>query len=297
MIKKMIPFFVAAILIIFSFSCMPKVRVEIADPPYAAYKPIGTMHLKLRFAVASDGHYGDNVNNYDKNYENIVFWLNQEKEQKGLDYIFFLGDLTNNNGEYLQVIRDKYLNPVKLKTPFYVIKGNHDYASDREWKLVWGYQPNFSFENKDSAFILADTSAFKNSNAFLCADSRWLNERLNYYAGKTNIFVFMHIAPVLIKDFMSTNIQVNCGSVVDAIERHSNIKAIFHGHLHAISTAKVVNGKYHVWDGCFGDGDDLGGLSKTYRIVELYEDNSIYTYLYNPTFGTISTVYYVKGSP
>lgn len=296
MIKKLITFFVAAILIIFSFSCAPK--INISSPPYS---PIDrhTKPLKLRFAIVSDGHYGDNVGNYDKNYQNIIDLLNQEKERKGLDYIFFLGDLTNNDGTYLQVIKNKYLNPSKLKTPFYVIKGNHDYATDWEWKLVWGYPTDFSFEDKDSAFILADTSANKDYRQFLCADYRWFNARLNYYSTKKNIFVFMHIAPFVRKNEMyaAEKLQVNCGSILSAIENHPNIRASFHGHLHAISDAKIVNGKYHFWDGCFGDGDNLGYIPKTYRIVEVYEDDSIYTYLYSLTMAMIVNEYYVKGSP
>jgi Icc protein len=99
--------------------------------------------LKLRYAVASDLHYGQRNTPFEKMAEDLVGWINTEKDNKGLDGFFFNGDLSNDSSAALLTLRDKHLS--KLKTPYYTIKGNHDFVDGlpdsptESWEKLWGY--------------------------------------------------------------------------------------------------------------------------------------------------------------
>ncbi len=61
----------------------------------------GKAPVRLRFAVASDGHYGQPNTDYAAFYRNIVAWLNQEHELNGLDFCVFNGDIIHDAPEFL----------------------------------------------------------------------------------------------------------------------------------------------------------------------------------------------------
>ncbi|MHC5057944.1 MAG: twin-arginine translocation signal domain-containing protein, partial [Planctomycetota bacterium] len=54
---------------------------------HAAGKPL------LRFAVASDIHYGQKKTPFAETTERLVSWMNDERKRKGLDAVFLNGDL------------------------------------------------------------------------------------------------------------------------------------------------------------------------------------------------------------
>ena len=64
-------------------SALPAVWCEAADIPK-------TQKPKLRFAAASDLHFGQGKTPFKESTDNMVKWLNQEKESKGLDAVFLL---------------------------------------------------------------------------------------------------------------------------------------------------------------------------------------------------------------
>src|ERR1700761_4566034 len=49
--------------------------------------------FKLRFAIASDGHYAQPDTDSDTFYTNLVNWLNKEHHDNHLDLIIINGDL------------------------------------------------------------------------------------------------------------------------------------------------------------------------------------------------------------
>ncbi len=56
---------------------------------------------KLRFAIASDGHYGQPNTDYKKDHENIVRWLNEAHAQNPLNFVIINGDLVHDRPELL----------------------------------------------------------------------------------------------------------------------------------------------------------------------------------------------------
>lgn len=80
---------------------------------------------KLRFAVAFDLHYAQPDTPFDDTTRDMVTWLNDERKEKGLVAIFLNGDIIHDSSPALLRLRDEHLT--KLETPYYVIKGNHDF--------------------------------------------------------------------------------------------------------------------------------------------------------------------------
>ena len=70
--------FLAKAGLVTSASCLPARWVDSKDLP-------ADRKIKLRFAIASDLHYGQSNTPYDELAETMVGWINKEKKEKGLD--------------------------------------------------------------------------------------------------------------------------------------------------------------------------------------------------------------------
>jgi 3',5'-cyclic-AMP phosphodiesterase len=53
--------------------------------------------ISLRFAIASDGHYGQAQTDYPKFHADIVNWLNKEKRNRGITFTVINGDLVHDD--------------------------------------------------------------------------------------------------------------------------------------------------------------------------------------------------------
>jgi hypothetical protein len=263
--------------------------------------------IALRFAVLSDGHYGTGFGTGPANFEAMLNWIKAEKDKNDLDLVFFNGDTINGfDGLYhlmyqttYQTVKDIYFS--RLALPYYVIKGNHDFIDGEAfWQSTWGYPANHSFALGDSAFILANSSILQTPRTDLftvwqygCAfmDNNWLGSEIAGYSDKKNVFILMHVAPLKIPEYETPSCTYNCltcdcSDFRTTIEQYSNVKALFHGHLHEYPLEKVINGKHYFWDGAFGDGETRV-FGKGYRIVEVGTGGKIHTYRCNKACNTI----------
>ena len=223
----------------------------------------------IRFAVASDGHYGQDETPSEMYYNNIVKWLNRENSQRKLDFIIFNGDIIHDKPEYLEVVKGYFDN---LTSPYYTVQGNHDMVTAAHWESTWGVKVNHSFEINNAAFILMTTS--NELGEYLCGDITWLSEQIQSHSRKKHIFVFLHISQ---KDW--TKHGIDCPDLIDLISRTDNVSAIFHGHDHHEDDVKYHENVPFFWSGHFGGS--WGQEYKGYRIVEVYNDEII-TYMKNP---------------
>jgi 3',5'-cyclic AMP phosphodiesterase CpdA len=238
------------------------------------YKTSASVRLKLRFALASDIHYGQPDTDFATNTGNMVKWLNDDHAKNRLDLIIINGDLVHNRPDLLPEIKTNYLD--KLNVPYYTIPGNHDFADGPIWNKVFGYDDKYVVEHGDIGFVFANTADTK--GGYVCPDNSFIKSSLEKFAGKKIVFVILHIAPhKWLKE--EDNIFLDCPETVDLLHTYPNVKAAFHGHDHDLDGIRYTNKFPHFFDAHIGG--NWGTAYHGYRIVEVAEDNSIYTYQVN----------------
>ncbi|TAF95213.1 MAG: hypothetical protein EAZ32_08040 [Cytophagia bacterium] len=105
----------------------------------ACQRPAQKNDKILRFAVASDGHYGQPKTEYVAYFDDIIKNLQRERQERGLDFVVFNGDLFHDNVQFLPVVKQQF---ERLSFPYYVTRGNHDHATPTQWRETWGYELN-----------------------------------------------------------------------------------------------------------------------------------------------------------
>jgi 3',5'-cyclic AMP phosphodiesterase CpdA len=238
------------------------------------YKSGNPAKLKLRFAIASDIHYAQPDTDFAANTASLIKWLNDDHARNHLDLAIINGDLVHNRPDLLPEIKSKYLD--KLSVPYYTIPGNHDFADEKVWLGAFGYSDKYVVEHGDVGFIFANTADTK--GAYVCPDNEFIKASLQKFTGKTIVFVILHIAPVQWMKSEET-IFLHCPETVDLLHAYPNVKAVFHGHDHTLDGVRYTGKLPHFFDAHIGGnwGTDYRG----YRIVEVGEDNAIYTYQVN----------------
>ncbi|MFN8353033.1 MAG: metallophosphoesterase [Spirosomataceae bacterium] len=238
-----------------------------------------TPAVALRFALASDGHYGQPNTDFEGFHNDLIRWMNAEKQGKGLDFVIMNGDLIHDKPELMLQVQQVFN---RLPVPYYVTRGNHDHVSNQTWKQLWGYDTNHVFEKANCGFILADTSNEKGE--YLCADAQWVGQQLKAFADKKWVFVIMHIPPA-----KWTDNGVDCAEIRNLFLNTPNFAGAFHGHEHDQDGRKTEKGKSYFFDGHIGG--NWGTTYRGYRIVEVRTDGSWTTYQCNPDANPILNTY------
>ncbi|MDO9376813.1 MAG: metallophosphoesterase [Ferruginibacter sp.] len=226
--------------------------------------------IKLRFVVASDGHYGEKNTPYEEYFKTLVNNVNHEHQRVPFQCCIINGDIVHD---------DKHFYPAakaaldRLEMKYYVSQGNHDHVSPQEWKSIWAIPVNYYFKIKRNTFLIATTS--NEAGTYLCPDLAWLEAQLKKHHRQENVFIFLHINPGKL-----TKYGVECPQLFELLAKYKNVKAIFNGHDHDEEGVKIKQDIPFLFDAHFGGS--WGTSYRGYRVVELTEDNSIITYVMNP---------------
>lgn len=227
---------------------------------------------KMRFALASDGHYGQPGTDYKTLHADIVRWLNEDHAKNHFDFIIINGDLVHGQPELLPELKATYLD--KLKAPYYTIPGNHDFADAALWENIFGYKDNYVVDKGEVGLILANTADIKGK--YICPDVSFMTESLDKFSSKRIVFVILHIPPVI---WLKGEPFVDCPEVMHLLEKAPNVKALFHGHEHSLDNMRRSAKLPHFFDSHIGGS--WGTDYKGYRVVEVGNDNKIHTYQVN----------------
>jgi hypothetical protein len=231
--------------------------------------------VRLRFAVASDGHYGQPKTAYEALHNDMINWLNKEKNGRGLRFSFINGDLLHDDAVHLPALKK---NLDQLAMPYYVSHGNHDHVEERVWQQTFGHPWHYSFVQKGVPFLVLNTAAV--SGKYTCPDLAWTERELQRFAAAPVVMVFMHITP-----FKWTDNGIDCPELIMLFQKHPNVKAVFHGHDHDQDNVKEHNGKHYFFDSHIGGS--WGTAYRGYRVVEVLKDGTIMTYQMNPGEGKV----------
>jgi len=237
----------------------------------------GDKAKKLRFVVASDGHYGQKGTDYENYFAALVRKINEEHRKEKYDFAMINGDIIHDDPGFLPQAKAA-LDELDMK--YYVTQGNHDHADKKLWEGTWNIPLNFDFEIKDSAFLGASTSNQKGE--YLSPDVKWFSQKLERYKRKKNVFVFVHINQAKL-----TKHGIMSPEFLNTIALYKNVRCIFNGHDHNEEGVKTWQSLRFVFDTHFGG--NWGTAYRGYRVVELMEDNSVLTFVRNP-FKVVSKI-------
>lgn len=243
----------------------------LADGGILKASPAFEKKVAFRFAVASDGHYGETKTPFDDNYETLVSSINNFHSTSPLKGCVINGDIIHNEAVLLSEAAKHLSN---IQPPFFVTRGNHDMVNAETWLKTWKMPLNHEVVIKDQVFLLGDTSNEKGE--YLAPDTAFFSSRLEKYKNAKNIFIFLHITPVV-----WTDNGVDARDFQQLIQRYKNVRAVFNGHDHDQDNVKMLGKIPFLFDGHFGGS--WGTAYHGFRVVELLNDNSIHSYIMNAT--------------
>jgi len=226
--------------------------------------------VKLRVAIASDGHYGQPDTQYFGMHSEMVSWINAENEVRGVDFAFINGDLFHNDISFLEPVKKHW---DKLSMPYYVSHGNHDMIDEENWTKTFNNSWHYGFEKKDIGFVVLNTADDKGT--YISPDVDKTRQLLKKYEQHKQLFVFMHITPI-----KWTTHGIDCPEVVTLFNNQANLKAVFHGHDHDQDNIKENKGRPYFFDSHVAG--NWGTTYRGYRILEVMKNSNILTYQMNP---------------
>jgi predicted phosphodiesterase len=227
--------------------------------------------VKLRFVVASDFHYGQAKTPFEEMTEKAISQINLFNKTNKLNFCVINGDIIHDDKSFLPLVKKKI---DQLEVPYYVTRGNHDMVTSEFWNEVWGMPLNLSFEVKDTAFILADTSNEKGE--YISPDLIWLESQLEKYKSKKNVILILHIPQAKVSKH-----AIDSPDFFDLLKKYPNVRAGLHGHEHDQDGVKMIDNIPFMFDSHVGG--NWGTPYRGFRVVELLNDGTLISYMMNPT--------------
>ena len=242
---------------------------SVPAPSTPSPTPSGTASaapVVVRLAIGSDAHWGMPGTNYRAYLTDFVAEVNAVDADAPVDLAIVNGDLTNEGTRYLGQARD-VLNGLAM--PYVVTRGNNDYASDKQWRTIWGRDVNSTETIAGRLFVFAATSDGKGSQD--CPDARWIEKTLAAHADATDVYLVFHIPPV-----NRTTLELRCSRLQRLLADQHRIRAVFNGHVHELDTVLPVGDVPYLFDGHIGAA--TGVAYRGFRVVELRADGTIHTW-------------------
>jgi predicted phosphodiesterase len=227
--------------------------------------------VKMRFAVASDAHYGQPDTPYEAMMDTIIEKINLFHGSNHLDFCVMNGDIVHDEKSFLAQAKQKIDG---LKVPYFVTRGNHDKCSSDYWEQVWNMPLNHQKVVKNSLVLLGDTS--NEQGTYVSPDLAWLEAQLEANKKRKNIFLFLHIPQA-----KWTKNGIETPAFFELIKKYSNIRAVFHGHEHDQDGVQMIGKLPFLFDSHIGGS--WGTPHKGFRVVELLNSGTVITYLMDPT--------------
>lgn len=172
------------------------------------------------FVVIADSHIEYSI------LENVVKQINKDKE---ILFVIHMGDMTDG-GIYKEFhwTNDKMS---KLKIPYIMIIGNHDYLANGKsiYKQMYG-ESFFTFSYNKTKFVCFDDVIWENNNTY--PNFNWLKNNISDNGFYNHTFVLAHIPPFpdQFDDF--------CINTYNQILTSNNIELSLHGHIHGYSYSR-----------------------------------------------------------
>ena len=229
-------------------------------PPTPGAAPV------VRFVVGSDGHWGQSGTDWVRYYADFVAAVNAVDAGTPLDFVALVGDLTNEDADLLPEVKRALGG---LNAPLVATRGNNDFGTKKQWRAVFGADPDTVTSIAGNLFVLADTTDGNGSKD--CPDARWIERQLAAHPDAANAFLFFHVPPV-----DPATLELRCDRLQRLLADEPRIRAVFNGHVHALDTVVRVGDVPYLFDGHLGssNGVDYRG----FRVVEVAADGALRTW-------------------
>lgn len=178
----------------------------------------------FKFAFFTDLHVSESKMEAADDLLNAV---NEVNASGNIDFVLVSGDITQN-GDRNSLVEAKQILQ-KLKIPFYIVAGNHDFRWTTSGPIVFDEvfgDNKFSFTHKGCKFIGFTTTPLTNSgNGFIMnQDIVWMKKELSKVAKKMPIYVVTHYP-------LQTGDVDNWYSMTDILRKY-NVQSMLGGHYH-----------------------------------------------------------------
>jgi calcineurin-like phosphoesterase family protein len=217
----------------------------------------------LRFAIASDTHFGQPKTPYQEMLDTGIRHINAMHAKDPFDFGVINGDIVHDDISFFPQAK-KTLDQLAFK--YYVTQGNHDMATPEQWQQAWGMPVNFDLVMGKTAIVFATTS--DHTGKYLPPDMDWLK-------ATDHLLLFIHIPQM-----KWTKHAIESTLFQELVKAQKNLRAVFHGHEHDQDGIKWHAGVPFLFDSHFGG--NWGTNYRGYRIVELYKGGLIKTWIMNP---------------
>lgn len=249
--------------------CAPAARnPETVSPPdpsaTPSRRPASPSGPQLRIAAASDLHYGEKDTAYDRYADQLIAKLNATHAATPLDLVVLNGDLAHA-ARWLAPLRTRLRG---LTPPYLTVQGNHDEATEKQWRELWGHGFDHAVDVNGVRIIAAATS--NAAGDYLCADTGALLRQLDAAEGAP-VIVAMHITPVT-----WTRYGIDCPAVTRLLAGYPNVLAVLNGHDHDEYGVKTRAGVPYLFDA--HAGGHWGTGFRGFRVLELHPE-TIETYV------------------
>jgi Icc protein len=224
----------------------------------------------MRFVIASDSHYGQKDTPYRQFLEMAVKSIAVQHRASPFDFAVINGDIVHDDisyfGEAKQILDS-------LPMTYHVTQGNHDMATPQQWESAWGRPVNYDLRKADVAMLFATTSNEKGE--YLPPDLTWLENKFREHSSSKHILLFIHIPPIKFTTHAIESVRFK-----ELAGAQPNLRAVFHGHEHDKDSIIWHNNLPFIFDGHIGGS--WGVNYRGFRVVELYSDGAIVTYMMDP---------------
>lgn len=253
---------------------------------------------RVRFGVVTDTHYADREKSGTRYYRDSIAKMREavaEFQRADLDFIIELGDMKDTTARSEPVPTLRFLDDIErefsaFRGPRYHVLGNHDMdcltkeeflAHTRNAGRARG-KAFYSFSEGGVRCIVLDANFnedrtpyargnFDWRKAYIPASQiEWLDRELTRHADEPTL-VFLHQMLDSFSDISKDLCVGNAEAVVEVLERHRQVLAVFQGHHHPGHYSHRRGIHYLTFQGMI----EQAAPTSAYAIVEVEADGTI----------------------
>lgn len=204
----------------------------------------------------------------------------REHAHRGLDFVIHIGDIVHSGDSVSEHAAFRSSVFDTLPMPWYVTYGNHDRISEEEWQRVYGQPRDYAFVVGSYGFVILNSSDTDGSYT-VCVSQDFLAKSLSELSDCKGVFFVSHVPrfagfrPDAVLETSGAD-SPDCRDIMEMLANAGNLICCIHGHWHWINNIMMFRAIPMVFVSHFAHfGTDYYGL----RIIEIYDDGSVYTYL------------------